>query len=229
MVPKYYKMEQRDLRRPGHSRETYRVLHERCISGEEFINHIARHTAFDEAVLTGVLIEVAKELGELLATGQSVTLPGIGNFSIGVRAKVKREEEEAHELNAQNIEFDHINFRCSKKLRQDVAGRCLRSGFERVMGQDGVKIRKPAMLIKGRLAGARHYLSIHHVMRIQEYADAMGMSYSAAQRELKAAANDPNSGIEAYGRGNQRVYILARPKPEESEPAESQNPTPPSV
>lgn len=229
MVPKYYKMEQRDLRRPGHSRETYRVLHERCISGEEFIDHIARHTPFSEATLTGVLIEVAKELGELLATGQSVTLPGIGNFSIGVRAKVERAEKEEHELNSQNIEFDHINFRCSKKLRQDVASRCSQSGFERVMGQDGVKIRKPAMLIKGRLAGARHYLSIHHVMRIQEYADAMGLSYSAAQRELKAAANDPNSGIEAYGRGNQRVYILARPKPEEPAPAESQDPTTPSV
>lgn len=214
MTPKYYKIQQVDLRRPGKTRDAYRVLHERSISGKEFIEHIAQHSMYSESIITAVVMEVAKELGELLATGQSVTVPDIGNFSIGIRAKVVREESDK-ELNAQNIEFDHINFRCSNKLRTDVANRCYQSGFERVYGKDGIKIRKPAMLIKGRLAGARHYLSIHHVMRIREYATAMGLSYSAAQRELKAVAQDPASGIVSMGNGNQRVYVLAHPDPSE--------------
>lgn len=215
MTPKYYKLQQVDLRNPGKTRDTYRVLHERSISGEQFIQHIAKHTAFDESIVTGVLIEVAKELGELLATGQSVTIPRIGNFSIGIRAKVQREEDDTQELNSQNIVFDHVNFRCSNELRREVDTRCLQTGFERVRGRKGIKIKKPFMLLKGRLAAARHYLSIHHVLRIKEYAENMKMSYSAAQRELKAAAKDPASGIVAKGSGNQRVYVLASPDPTE--------------
>ena len=64
------------------------------------------------------------------------------------------------------------------------------------------------MLIKGRLASAREYLKNHHVMRVADYAELVKLSYSAAQRELKAAAQEPSSGIKASGSGNQRVYVL---------------------
>ena len=207
-MPKYYKIEQADLRNPGRTRETYRVLHEGNITAEDFINHIARHSSLSKSMLTAVLIEVADELGELLATGDSVTLPGIGNFSIGVRATKASVADDDHELNAQSIEFDHINFRCSRRLKNDVASRCGISGFERVGGREGVKIKKPSMLIKGRLASAREYLKNHHVMRVADYAELVKLSYSAAQRELKAAAQESSSGIKASGSGNQRVYVL---------------------
>ena len=72
------------------------------------------------------------------------------------------------------------------------------------------------MLIKGRLASARAYLEIHHVMTIQEYADAQHLSYTAAQRELKAAAQDPASGIAAVGSGSHRIYKLRVESEEES-------------
>lgn len=209
-MAKYYKLEQADLRSKGRTRDTYRVLHEYCISGEDFVEHIASHTPYRKSLLTAVLLEVAKELGELLATGDTVTLPGIGIFSIGVKARDAKETDEEHELNAQRIEFDHINFRCSRSLKKDVASRCKSSGFERVYGKEGKKIKSPAMLIKGRMAAARQYLLSHPFMRIADYAELIGLSHSAAQRELKEAVQNPDYGIQAVGRGNQRVYVLAQ-------------------
>ena len=212
-MAKYYKLEQADLRSKGHTRDTYRVLHEHCTTGEEFVEHIASHTPYSKSLLTAVLIEVAKELGEQLATGDSVTLPGIGIFSIGVKAKAEKEPDEEHELNAQSIEFDHVNFRCSKDLKNDVASRCHLAGFERVYGKEGKKIKSPAMLIKGRMATARQFLESHPFMRITDYAERVGLSYTAAQRELKEASHDSDYGIRAVGRGNQRVYVLADKEP----------------
>lgn len=208
-MPKYYKLEQVNLREAGKTRDTYRVLHDHCVSGQELIEHMASHSLFSEAVLSGVLMDLAKELGEHLAKGYSVSLPGVGIFSIGIRAKKVLDDDSEHVLNAKSIEFDHVNFRCSKSLLKDVASRCRLAGFERVLGKDGVKIKKPAMLIKGRLASAREYLRIHHIMRIRDYAELVGLSYVTAQRELKVAALDDSSGICAKGKGNQRYYILA--------------------
>ncbi len=217
---KYYVQEIRDLRDPdsGKMREIYKVLFDRSVSGEHFMNYVARHSILSDGQVQMVCTTIADFLGELLANNGCVTLPGIGSFSIAIRPKEDKRkglqemdgEAEGPGINARSIEMDHINFRCSKELLSDVKGRLHREGtFQRDPYGGHVPIYKPSIENRlKRFKAAREYLSTNPIMRIADYAELTGLSYSSAQRELRLAATMYHSGILAKGRGSHRVYVL---------------------
>lgn len=86
---KYYKQEMRDLRDPesGRVREVYKVLLDQSVTAEGFMSYMTKHSMFTESMTTAACVDIANFLGELLARNGSVTLPGIGTFSVGIRAK----------------------------------------------------------------------------------------------------------------------------------------------
>lgn len=219
----YYKQEIRDLREPGSGRmrEVYKVLLNRSVSGEHFMDYMSAHSSLSEGETHQACITIAEFLGELLANNGSVTLPGIGTFTVGIRAKEGKEKglytdapADEHELNARSIEVGHINFRCSKELLKDVSSRLRHKGsFQQSRYSGYVPLYEPTQQERTqRFAVAREYLRIHSFMRISDYMGLTGLSYSTAQRELKQAAALSDSGITATGRGCHRVYVLAAPE-----------------
>jgi len=221
----YYKLEQRDVLTPEQTRSVYRLKHKALISGEQFVKEVAHRRGYSEATIMGVFIDAAKELAEQLGSGYSVELPGIGIFSIGVRMKKDEVEDknsaaaeassvnastgEGPTKNARSLRLDHINFRKNKDFFREVNGYFRGQDIRRVYGKEGVRIKTSQYpQVKNRMIVAREFLATHPFMTIQDYADITGLSYSAAQRELKKAWLDAKNGIAIMGRGSHRVYVL---------------------
>ncbi|MBQ9285220.1 MAG: hypothetical protein IJ209_02900 [Bacteroidaceae bacterium] len=208
---KYYKQEMRDLREPksGRVREVYKVSLDRSVSGDEFMEYMTAHSPFTIGATSDACLTIASFLGELLAAHGSVTLPGIGTFSVGIRAKEGAAADDEHDINARSLEVSHINFRASKALRKDVGGRLSGSGSFQLDQYGGhVPLYEPDIASRReRFAKANEYIAEHGYMRIADYASLTGLSYSAAQRELSLAIKLDHSGLAAKGRGSHRVYV----------------------
>jgi len=223
----YYKQTIKDLRNPdsGKVREVYKVLLNRSDSSEEFMSHVAFHTRLGAGVVQAALTEVAECLAERLAEVGSVSVPGIGIFSVAIRPKegrakgLKEQTEEGRaatgkesELNARSMEVHHLNFRPDKELLNEVRRRLSGEGkLEMVGGKEGVPLFQPLLSSRrDRFAAAREYLETHGFMRVQDYAALTNLSRSQAQRELRLAAQLTHSGIVASGRRSHVVYVLAK-------------------
>ena len=228
----YYKQEIRDLRNPESDEvvNVYKVLMDRNDTAAQFMRHVQQHSQIGAGVLNAAITEVAECLAERLAEVGSVTVPGVGTFSVAIRRKEKANEEDNdnvnanlnhnHNLNdnekeaepnARSIELHHINFRPAKELFNDVYRRLSGKGkFRLVGGKEGVKLSKPIQTRRlDRFAAARDYLASHPLMRVADYAKLTGLSQSSAQRELRLAAQLAHSGIVASGLGSHRFYVLA--------------------
>ena len=215
---KYYKLEQRDSLNGDKTRSVYRIKRGRTIPAEEFIKKVAHRRSFPAATITGVLVDVAAELIELLGQGESVEVPGIGVFSIGVRMKTdkKQTEGEATETDdktpdARRLRLDHINFRKNNEFFESVCNHFSHQNFRRAHGDVGVRIKVSKYpQVRNRMIVAREFLATHPFMTIRDYATLTGLSYSTAQRELKEAWQEPKNGITILGSGSHRVYILRK-------------------
>ncbi|MCR4994357.1 MAG: hypothetical protein K6A32_03110 [Bacteroidales bacterium] len=219
----YYKLEQHvGDKDSDETRSVYRLKQKRCISGSDFIKEVAHRRGYSEATIAGVFIDAANELAELLGSGYSVELPGIGVFSIGVRMRAEEGEAsgdgaseasgggDAREKNARSLELHHVNFRKNKNLFLEVDRQFSRQKIKRIYGREGVRIKTSKYPnVKNRMYVAREFLASHPFMTVQDYADITGLSYSAAQRELKDNWDNPAYGITAKGKASHRVYVLS--------------------
>lgn len=214
---KYYKLEQRDSFDMHKTRTVYRIKNRQNYNGQDFIKKVAHRHGFSESVIMGMLADVAAELELLLGEGSSVTLPGIGTFSLGVRLNAERkqqlqnDQEEASEVsepNARNIELHHINFRKDKQFFKNVAARFSQQKLEREGGRTGSRITIDDTTQRERIDAAHAYLREHHYMHVSDYAALTGLSPATAQRELRELARYQYSGITTEGRGSHRVYVL---------------------
>ncbi len=212
----YYKLEQRDMLEPGKTRSVYRLKQKHRVDAKQFIKEVAHRHGFKESTITGVLIDVADELAELLGSGYSVELPNIGVFSIGVRMKADSEEAEGdaqqaedRTRNARSLELHHINYRKNSEFFNDVVAHFNSLDIQRIHGKEGVHIKKSQYpQVKNRMIVAREFLRDNPFMTVSDYARITGLSYTTAQRELKASWENPAYGIKATGHGTHRVYVL---------------------
>lgn len=221
---KYYKMEQRDSFDMHKTRTVYRLHPSGHFSGKKFIHMVAHRRGYSESVIQGVLMDVAEELALLLGEGNTVCVPGIGTFSIGVRLKDERRQQledeqdavaegtarKASEPNARNIELHHLNFRKDKELFRDIQFRFSQQELKRTDGRSGRRITIDDTTQRHRIELAQQYLREHHYMHIDDYVRLTGLSRSSAQRELRELATYQYSGITIEGRGSHRVYVLRK-------------------
>ncbi len=281
---KYYKQEMRDLRNPesGRVREVYKVLLHNRVTEEEFMEYMTQHSSFSKGETAAACITIANFLAELLAHNGSVTLPGIGTFSVGIQPKEGKAKgflektvtmsatgmpigtskisgssasgstgddslssdsgatnssttngsatngsgtdetnasaglsggkETSHDINARSIQLSRINFRASEKLFLNVDRRLDQSGgLQRSREEGHVPLYAPKIASRlQRFAAAREFLQTHPYLRIADYIQLTGLSYTTAQRELKLASSLTHSGLEASGRGCHRVYVLRK-------------------
>lgn len=221
---KYYKMEQRDSFDMHKTRTVYRLHPSGHFSGKKFIHMVAHRRGYSESVIQGVLMDVAEELALLLGEGNTVCVPGIGTFSIGVRLKDERRQQledeqdavaegtarKASEPNARNIELHHLNFRKDKELFRDIQIHFSQQELKRTDGRSGRRITIDDTTQRHRIELAQQYLREHHYMHIDDYVRLTGLSRTSAQRELRELAAYQYSGITIEGRGSHRVYVLRK-------------------
>lgn len=212
----YYKLEQRNILDPENNRSVHRLKHKGRVDSKDFIKEVEHRSGYNKSVITGVLVGVAEELAEQLGRGFAVELPGIGIFSIGVRMKSDKKQTEAEASategktpDARQLSLDHINFRKNKDFYKAVDDYFDKQKISRIYGKEGVRIKKSKYpQVKNRMIVAREFLAEHPFMTVRDYATITGLSYSAAQRELRDSWDNPAYGITAKGEGSHRVYIL---------------------
>ena len=118
-------------------------------------------------------------------------------------------ETEGKTPDARRLRLDHINFRKNKDFYKAVDDYFDKQKISRVYGKEGVRIKKSKYpQVKNRMIVAREFLADHPFMTVRDYAKITGLSYSAAQRELRDSWDNPAYGITAMGEGSHRVYIL---------------------
>ncbi|MDD2437057.1 MAG: HU family DNA-binding protein [Massilibacteroides sp.] len=103
---------QKDSKKTYHARpvgmDTVRI--------DEIALNISNMSTFSSADIKGVLEALSKVLELNLGHGHTVELEGIGSFSISIASP--KGVEEASKINATNIRFKKVNFKCSSKLNK---------------------------------------------------------------------------------------------------------------
>ena len=233
----YYKLEQRDTFDMKKTRTVYKLKSRGKFGGKDFVKQVAHRHGFSESVIEGVLSDVASELQLLLGQGSTVTVPGIGSFSLGIRLSEARKQQLEDELdaaeqqsstdqqdaaeqqetaseakvaepNAANIELHHVNYRIDKELLRGVKAQFAKQKLSRIYGRTGSRITIDDMKQSDRIAAAHRFLGTNPFMHVSDYATITGLSYSSAQRELKELVKFQFSGITTRGRGSHKVYVL---------------------
>lgn len=221
----YYKLEQRDTFDMKKTRTVYKLKSRGKFGGKDFVKQVAHRRGFSESVIEGVLSDVASELQLLLGQGSTVTVPGIGSFSLGIRLAEERKQQledeqdaaeqqetaseaKVTEPNAANIELHHVNYRIDKELLRGVKAQFAKQKLSRIYGRTGSRITIDDMKQSDRIAAAHHFLETNPFMHVSDYAAITGLSYSSAQRELKELVKFQFSGITSRGLGSHKVYVL---------------------
>ena len=143
-MPYYYKREINDLNGTGKTQYRYEVRSEGRV-GLDYLAHVVqrRHRALSEGEVYGIVSSTIDALTSALAEGHSVTLDGLGNFSVGIglidRTSMRRRwgfpdipsalageetEEGEAEPNARSIGVRTVHFKASPDLIGEVDRRC---------------------------------------------------------------------------------------------------------
>lgn len=208
-MPQYIKKEMPDLNGTGEKKAYYKLKTWRKLEFKEFIKRCSSiHRAYGKSVIEGVMTAVCEHLAYEISNGYSVKIDGLGTFTakLGVRKDKEMDgfEEGTTKRNAKSIEVTGVGFRADKDLVKEIDQNCdlVRGGEER--------LKKPKFPKEERIEKARKFLKQNGYMRVDEYAQLTGLSYSTASRELRSIVSDPSSGITSQGRKSGKLYLLAK-------------------
>lgn len=198
-----------DLDGKGEGKVFYRLAIDRCIDFKELAKRIAYPgSGVTEGEVMKVVYMLANEMAIAMADGCSVAIDGIGSFSATLGLVDGKLPDvlgyNNPERNAQSIQVDGVKFRASKHLITMVASKCKlkRGGTSRV--------KHSPYSLEQRVAMALDYLSIHSLMRIDDYATLTGLGRTSASKELIRLSREKDSGIVSMGSGSHKVYVKAR-------------------
>jgi len=181
------------------------------IIGKATLNDLARQicgaTSFTAADVKGVVAALVQEMATQMAQGKSVHIEGLGRFRARLEvcawADAEREDGSTGHRTAKSVRVGGVNF---------VADPMLTHETDRLAMLERYTPRKSTTqtieTLEARVNDAVSYLEQHHTMSVAVYAQRTGLNNSAATRELRALANDPDSPIGARGAGSHKIYVL---------------------
>lgn len=205
----YVKREMPDLNGSGESKCYYKIKSKGNISSEDLVEKIAHPgSGLSKGSVVHVLQSLSEEISHAIASGYSVTLPGIGIFkaSIGLREGKEMDSlnEDEEQRNAASIKVRGINYIADKGFVNKTDNKChmSRGGIERVHHSPFTKAE--------RLELAVNYLSnpTHTFMRVSDYMKMTGLSKSVAALELKEFAESCDNNISYEGIRASKLYLI---------------------
>lgn len=154
------------------------------------------------------LMRMRESITELLLQGYSVSIDGLGSFSLSIGVKDDKEVEELDgdvRRNAASLKVRKVLFRTDKKWLRDLNLHCR---FER--GGIG-RINQSRLTVEQRLAKAQAFIAEHHMLRVADYMRLTGLAKSTAAKELRTFAESSyTTGITFDGCGPSLVYIACK-------------------
>ena len=204
-MAKYIKQEMPDMAGTGEKKAYYRMKTYRNIGMEEFIQKMTYHGGISRGTAISVLSQAVETLGELVGSGYSVSIEGLGTFkaTIGLRRNKEMDslDGEDPKHNAKSLCLNGVNFRADKELVKCAGSYC---ELER---SHVSRLRKSPYTLEERLARALQFIDEHGFMRIDDYVSLTGFSRATACKELIALRRNPSNGITTQGRGPATVYV----------------------
>ena len=202
----YIKQEMADLTGNGRRKSYYRAKRVRNLSFDEFLDKICWVGRGVTAGQVKMVMDcLCQSLEVYLAEGYSVTIDGLGCFSVSLGAKEGREagafETDDKATNTKSIHVRGVNFRASKELVKDIDERA------DLQCEAQVKVREVSTTEEERCEMAREAISRFGYIRVSDYMALTGLSHTYAAAELVRLACDGSSGIRREGRGVAVVYV----------------------
>lgn len=200
---KYIKQEMPDIHRKGEKKCYYRIETRGNMTHKDLISQMA-FKGVSEGMAEMVIHRLTETMVELMRQGFSVTVDGLGCFSLSlgvVDDKTVEEMDGKTKRNATSIEIRNVNYKVDKKFLRTLNHECkLERGYTS-------RINRCRLTREERLRKAQDYLSAHKIMRIADYVRLTGLSRTTASLELREFAAAPaRTGIDFMGRGPSLVY-----------------------
>lgn len=208
-MAEYIKQEMPDMTGKGEPACYYRMKIIKNVTMEDFIEQVAQPgSGLNPGTVKHVITQVSNKLAWMMASGNSVTIEGLGTFkpTLGVSRFKEMDTLEGDETkrNAQSIEVNGVNFRVDPALVRQTDLYCtLHRG-------KSSRLHKSPYTREERLALALQFLDAHAQMCVDDYVRLTGLSRTTAVRELQAFREDPQSGIDFRGLGSHKVYVRRR-------------------
>ncbi|WP_281644810.1 HU family DNA-binding protein [Bacteroides zoogleoformans] len=177
---------------------------------DDIAENIARGTTFSQGEIKGLVQAVTEEIAHRMGEGYSVKIKGLGVFTpaLGLRKgkEPESDEEGKRKRNAASIRLKDIHFKADKEFVYEAGRYC------NLQRSSSKKCRRSSQLFtpQERLAMAKAYIGRNLIISVAEYCALTGLLKTAAAKELKLWASDPETGIDSKGRGTHKVYVLRR-------------------
>ncbi|MDD3039211.1 HU family DNA-binding protein [Bacteroides sp.] len=209
-MARYIMEEMPDIHKTGKKVTYPKFARIQKMSTKELAKRIEDVSGFSAGNIEGVFLQASIELAHLMANGYSVKIDGIGTFTPALALCEGKEREEAGgggtHRNAQSIVVGGVNFRVDRTMIRNINSRC---NLERAPWKRQSSSQKYTP--EERLRLALEYLDKHTFLTVREYRRLTGLLQTAATKELKQWAYEPNSGIGIDGVGSHRVYVKKKP------------------
>lgn len=206
-MTEYYKQE---INLPGTKQKAYyRVKNFNNIDTDRLLSYISdTSNGISRGVAQGVIIALSQAIQRWLCLGHSVTINGLGTFSLSLALKDGKEmealDEDEEHRNSQSIKVGGIKFRPAPSLLSNVNKEI------RLERGEANTINRSQYTKEERLQRALDYLQSNPYLTVSVYRQLTGLAQTTATTELRALAADPSSGLAPQGRGSHKVYVKAK-------------------
>lgn len=207
----YLMKEMPDMQKTGKkvTYPTWAYTHQR--STQELARRIHQASTFTVGDIEGIIKQVAAEMVNMMADGNSVKIDGVGIFSPAltlIKGKERDEnDEEGRKRNARSIMVGKVNFRAEKQFIYDINERLRleRAPFKRVRSSNQYTKEE-------RLEMLKQFLDENKFATVNDYALLVKLVKATATVELREWAQQEESGITYMGRGTHKVYVKQEEK-----------------
>ena len=209
-MPKYFKREMPDLRGTGERQYYYVMRSQGAVDTAGLVRLMRRsYRVMGEGELRGMVETLIATMAEVLADGYTVSLDGMGNFSLALGLddydNSTPEQHRGGEPNARRVKVSDVRFKAHRRWVNDISQQC---AYQLYRDEQGTRdIHRPLTTREERIELALGYIREHGFLRLSDYVTLSGLSRTTASRELREMASDRNVPIVAQGRLSHKVYV----------------------
>lgn len=147
---------------------------------KDLMERASRHTAFNPAIVQGVVLFLEDAMAEYLAEGYHVKLGDIGTFSASLTSRKVTDKDE---IRSKSIRFNNVNFKASKNLRKKVD---MQMKLERVEPYRSFQTSSDAYAPEERFRLLTDHVKENGFITCKKYAELTGLLKNKASSELRA-------------------------------------------
>ncbi|KAA6335460.1 hypothetical protein EZS27_016319 [termite gut metagenome] len=176
-----------------------RIVSSGTIGIHQLATDIAEASSFTPGDLEGIFVELRNKIAYYLGEGYNVNLEGIGNFSVGLKAR--REVKDKKEINSRSVYFDKVHFRTSPRFRRLINRR---ASLTRASGYIGFQFSSNTDEAERRQK-LEAYLDKHAFITRTDYSSITGLLKTKALEDLNRFEKE--GLIKRKGRGSHVVFV----------------------